>query len=301
MSKKRGKDDDNIQYQPIGGNIFYNEGELYHASLYGKGDEERVSTVLKVSLVFIMSALLGGMTIWSYEFDFIGVIVNGFILIGAIYLLYRFTGAHYNPAFTLGCIIAGRKEYLGKINANRLFMALRYKIAQFVGAGIGIFVTVAVLADNEAPAFASLNLIIDWAPALRGILIEFVAMTFFTLLFLSVTCKKFGKNDHFGITIGLVHIGLGIILGRYDGSGIATLNPAISVMSNFLNVFPLWSGDPWIPISLFSALMYYVVDMSAGLLGGLIYFVLKKETSKSLTLEKKGKRKRRRKKRRVEY
>ncbi len=85
--------------------------------------------------------------------------------------------------------------------------------------------------------------------------------------------KKKNQNDNYGLAIGFLNFGLAMIVGQFNG-GYGMLNPAISVASNIVNAFPIPTGFPWNPLALFSAFMYFVVDMSAGLIAGLLYYYI---------------------------
>jgi aquaporin Z len=148
----------------------------------------------------------------------------GLVLMGLAYAIGPISGAHVNPAVTLGMLIARRIDPM---------RALGYWCAQFVGGILGALALWGTLRGSPtyskqstglgANGFGSASMIrIDWAGAF---IIEIVLTTIFVYVILAVTSKR-GMTATSGLVIGLtltlVHlVGIGV-----DGTSV---NPARSL------------------------------------------------------------------------
>lgn len=139
-------------------------------------------------------------------------IAIGAVLIAMVYMGGYISGAHYNPAVTLGVYLRGKIDL-----KNGLF----YWLAQLLGglAAAGFFY---YLAKNYYVPTASANL-----PFLASTLCEAI----FTFALVSVvlhvaTSDKIKDNYYYGAAIGLTVMAAGFAIGQVTS---AVLNPAIAV------------------------------------------------------------------------
>jgi aquaporin Z len=163
-----------------------------------------------------------------------GVVVTalafGLVLVGLAYAFGDVSGAHVNPAVTLGALLAGRLD---------TEEAVGYWAAQFVGALLGALTLWAVLAGSPlyhrsvtglgANGYGSASRIgIDWAGAF---LLEVVMTAVFVYVILVVTSKglsSFVTGLVIGLTLGMVHL-LGITIDGTSVNPARSLAPALIV------------------------------------------------------------------------
>ena len=183
----------------------------------------------------------------------------------AVYCVVQFSGAHINPAVTLGFAISGQFDWA---------MVPGYIIAQFLGAFVGaVIVYLAYLPHWAETADPGLKLgVFSTAPAIyntpANIITEVIGT--FVLVF-----GVFGiiANDLAGglapLLIGLLVLGIGLSLGGPTGYAI---NPARDLGPRIAHaVLPIagkggsdW-GYAWIPV---------VAPVIGGILGAVAYTVL---------------------------
>jgi len=143
----------------------------------------------------------------------------GFTLMVLVYMGGHLSGAHYNPAVTLGVTLRGACEK---------HMAVYYVIVQFI-AGI----VAALIGDAIVPY----EPLLDPSPAkdynaAQAFFIEALWTFLLVLVVLNVaTAKKTDKNSYFGLAIGMT-VGAGIwCFGDLSGS---VFNPAVAVGLTFV-------------------------------------------------------------------
>jgi aquaporin Z len=164
----------------------------------------------------------------------VGVIVTAFafglVLVGVAYAFGSVSGAHVNPAVTLGAVAAGRMK---------LVEGAWYWLAQFVGAIIGALVLWAIFAGSPyysrsvtglgANGYGSASPIhIDWSGAF---LLEIVMTAIFVYVILAVTAKSAHPliaGLIIGLTLTLVHL-LGISVDGTSVNPARSLAPALIV------------------------------------------------------------------------
>jgi glycerol uptake facilitator protein len=185
------------------------------------------------------------------------------VMTGA-YAVWQFSGAHLNPAVTLGVWINGGIDF-GE--------AIQYWIGEFVGAAIGaVLVLLAYWQHFERTEDPGLKLaVFCTAPAIRNTVANFITEVIgtFMLLFgiLAITA-----NDVDVITglaaffVGLLVLAIGLSLGGPTGYAI---NPARDLGPRIMHaVLPIPGKGPsdwgysWIPV---------VGPLIGGALGALIY------------------------------
>lgn len=146
--------------------------------------------------------------------DLLGVIlVNGIIIAAMIAALGKASGAHFNPAVTLGMWVTGR------INTQN---ALAYGLAQLLGASAGVGILVLTLgADRLAQVGYGVPHLGEGVSPFAGLTIEII-LTFFLVLVIVTTAVHL-KNPMAASYIGLA-VALGVMAGANLTGG--AMNPA---------------------------------------------------------------------------
>ncbi|NNC89444.1 MAG: porin [Akkermansiaceae bacterium] len=141
----------------------------------------------------------------------------GFVLMGAIYAGGHVSGAHYNPAVTLGLFIRGR--------CPRKDVA-PYIIAQLIGGVLAGLLIKGVFAGTTVN-----NATVEITPFVPGnSLPVLVAEFLFTFLLMLVilyvaTVKTTEGNEYYGLAVGTTVIGGAFTVG---GISLASFNPAVT-------------------------------------------------------------------------
>ena len=186
----------------------------------------------------------------------------------AVFIVANYSGAHINPAVTLGLALAGSFDW----NLVPLYLT-----AQFSGAGVGAFLVylfywnhfqVTVDPDINRAVFCT-------APAIRNdasnLLSEIIAT--FVLVFgvLYLVEPEIGLGSLDAIPVGIIVLAIGLTLGGTTGYAI---NPARDLSPRIIHALvPLkhkggsdW-GYAWIPV---------VGPIAGGLLAGWIFLLIGK-------------------------
>jgi aquaporin Z len=174
-------------------------------------------------------------------------LAHGLVLIGAIYAYGHISGAHFNPAVTVGLLV-GRK-----VNA---VTAVAYIAAQFMG---GIAAAVLLMALLPAPTnFGVTKGILTDSNIGQAVVIEAI-LTFFLVsaIFQAAVYNKAGS--HAPLAIGFTLAACILAGGVYTG---ASLNPARTLGP------ALAAGDVAYVIP------YFVGLFAGGALGGLVHSLL---------------------------
>jgi aquaporin Z len=138
----------------------------------------------------------------------------GSILMAMVYMGGPVSGAHYNPAVTLGIML--RKKISGG-------EAIKYICAQLLGAIAAaltfyLFFKSTMGAPAPNPGFSS---------ALKPLLLEMLFTFALTSVVLNVaTTKKAAGNSYFGLAIGFTVAASAIAAGPYSGGA---FNPAVTL------------------------------------------------------------------------
>ena len=191
----------------------------------------------------------------------------GMAVFVAVFTVAAFSGAHLNPAVSLGLAIAGKFDWL---------QVPGYILAQFVGAFIGAALVWVLYRPHFArTASADLKLAcFCTAPAIRDVPANFtseVIGTFvlvFAVLFLAVSVFGLGALD--ALPVGLLVLAIGLCLGGTTGYAI---NPARDLGPRIIHaVLPMPGGKrdsdwgyAWIPV---------LGPFLGAILAGLLYLVL---------------------------
>lgn len=162
------------------------------------------------ALVFIgAGAILSGNNITGIA------LAHGLVLMSMIYATAHISGAHVNPAVTIGMWVTK------KINTKD---GIFYIVAQLLGASIAGYLLLIIFPDGSqlnlgATALAS-NITVG-----MGILIEAILTFFLVFTIFAVAVDKRGKTGAFGLAIGLVLTFDILVGGSLTG---ASMNPARS-------------------------------------------------------------------------
>jgi aquaporin Z len=176
-------------------------------------------------------------------------LAHGLILVGIILAYGRISGAHVNPAVTLGLLI-GRQITIDK--------AIFYWVAQLVG-GIVAGVAVSILVGSSTATIGQATGTLTAGNLGQAAVFEFI-MTFFlvTAVYLAAV---FGKlNNLEAIAIGLTLAGCILAGGTFTG---ASLNPARTLGPALVG-----GGD------ISYVLAYVAAQLAAGAVAGLVHMAL---------------------------
>lgn len=174
----------------------------------------------------------------------------GMAVFVAVFTVAAFSGAHINPAVSIGLAIAGKFEWV-KVPG--------YIAAQFIGAFIGAFLVWVVYRphyaetednDLKLATFATGPAIRNTASNLLGEIIGTFVLVF-AVLFLAVSVFGLGALD--ALPVGLLVLAIGLCLGGTTGYAI---NPARDLGPRIMHaVLPMPGGKrdsdwgySWIPV-----------------------------------------------------
>jgi aquaporin Z len=169
----------------------------------------------------------------------------GFTLIVMIYAGGHLSGAHYNPAVSLGIFIRGKMSLVEMIG---------YWVVQLMAG-----VVAAVIAKNLFHFEATPSMPDSTFGAIIAELLGTFALVYVVLNV--ATSPKTANNHYYGLAIGFTVVGMAYALGPVSGGA---FNPAVALG---LSVFEKidWSGL-WI---------YVVGAFGGGLLAAMVYRVLR--------------------------
>lgn len=166
-----------------------------------------------------------------------------------IYSLDHVSGAHFNPAVSIGAMVEGRMP---------IFKCLLFIIIQTLGAIVGALLGYGIAGTDNIKPFepdSSLE-----HPELSALIVEFFFAFALSLVMLQVTRKNNEEpNSYFGLSIGFVVIAGAASVRTISG---AVFNPAVGTAVDFASL--LRDGDMrrlWI---------YWVGPPVGGLLAGLL-------------------------------
>jgi aquaporin Z len=184
----------------------------------------------------------------------------GLVLMGLAYAIGPISGAHVNPAVTLGMLVAKRIDALS---------AVYYWCAQFAGGLLGALALWGTL--RGSPTYSKQNvglgadgwgtashIGIDWAGAF---IVEVVLTTIFVYVILAVTSKR-GTAATSGLVIGLtltlVHL-VGILIDGTSVNPARSLGPAVILGGLALHQVWLFIVAPLIGGAL-AAVLHHAMD-----------------------------------------
>jgi aquaporin Z len=171
----------------------------------------------------------------------------GSVLMVMVYMGGHISGAHYNPAITLGVLIRGKIE-TGE--------ALKYMAVQLVGAIVAAHLATFLTGDVFAAAPGA------GVPALNAVVAEVVFTFALVLVVLQVaTNDATAGNSYYGLAIGFTVMAGALAVGDISGGA---FNPAVGVGPILVDaiVGDGGFGNIWI---------YLVGPFGGGALAGYVY------------------------------
>ncbi|MGI0130433.1 MAG: MIP/aquaporin family protein [Thermoplasmata archaeon] len=194
----------------------------------------------------------------------------GFGVIGMIYAFGDISGAHFNPAVTVGMWAAGRMKARD---------AVSYIVAQVLGGIVAVLVIAAIAygssiqwANAEATGIASQGYLGNSSPYLYpwgSVFVLEVAFTFLLVLviLMATRSENFSKNLA-PLGIGLTLVMTNLVAIPIDG---ASINPARSFAPALISAV-LWSGDKW---AIEQNWIFWVAPVIGGLIAAVVDRVLR--------------------------
>lgn len=166
----------------------------------------------------------------------------GAALIVLVYAGGHISGAHYNPAVTLGVLIRG------KVKAGDV---VPYMIAQVAGAAVAALVVSKYLRAGATVTPISPNV----GPALVAEFLFTFALVYVVLN--AATAEGTSGNSFYGLAIGMTVMAGAFAVGDISGGA---FNPAVAVGISVLGISP-WNNI-W---------MYLVADFGAAIVAALVF------------------------------
>ena len=143
-------------------------------------------------------------------------LAHGLVLMSMIYATAHISGAHVNPAVTIGMWVTKKIS-----TKNTIF----YIIAQLLGAAIASYLLLAIFPNSPSELHLGATALASNVTVGMGILIEAILTFFLVFTIFAVAVDKRGKNGAFGLAIGLVLTFDILVGGSLTG---AAMNPARS-------------------------------------------------------------------------
>ena len=182
-------------------------------------------------------------------------------LIAAIYAFARISGAHFNPAVTIG---------LWSIKKFPTKDVIPYIVSQIIGSLLATFTIVAIL-GKQASTIGVLGSVAPFGDVtLLGVFIaEFLGTFLLMYAIMVVAVDKNAQPGFAALIIGLVILGIVVAIGNISGSGI---NPARSLTPMIGNL--IVAGTP---IDLLVLAVYIIAPILGAICGAQLYEYLYKE------------------------
>lgn len=182
-------------------------------------------------------------------------------LIAAIYAFARISGAHFNPAVTIG---------LWSIKKFPTKDVIPYIVSQIIGSLLATFTIVAIL-GKQASTIGVLGSVAPFGDVtLLGVFIaEFLGTFLLMYAIMAVAVDKNAQPGFAALIIGLVILGIVVAIGNISGSGI---NPARSLTPMIGNL--IVAGTP---IDLLVLGVYIIAPILGAICGAQLYEYLYKE------------------------
>lgn len=182
-------------------------------------------------------------------------------LIAAIYAFARISGAHFNPAVTIG---------LWSIKKFPTKDVIPYIVSQIIGSLLATFTIVAIL-GKQASTIGVLGSVAPFGDVtLLGVFIaEFLGTFLLMYAIMAVAVDKNAQPGFAALIIGLVILGIVVAIGNISGSGI---NPARSITPMIGNL--IVAGTP---IDLLVLAVYIIAPILGAICGAQLYEYLYKE------------------------
>ena len=199
--------------------------------------------------------LLGGLGDWIAI-----ALAFGLTVMICIYLFGKISGAHYNPAVTIGLLVTKNISLMDSIY---------YIVAQCIGATLGSVLLFACL-GMQAVTVGGLG---ATAPGLgvsymQAMLAECIGTFFLMLVVMGVAVDKKAEPGFAGISIGMTVATVIVVLGAFTG---ASINPARTfgpyLMDMILGGQNLWGLFP----------IYLIGPMVGAILAAFVYTYIAKD------------------------
>lgn len=149
-------------------------------------------------------------------------IAIGFMLMAQVFAFGYISGAHFNPAVTLGVVLVGQLK---------IKRASFYVLAQTLGGiAAGLF-SILLLPKEDMALFnppspvASEDGTYSGGAIGRAFLSELVFTCCLVTVVLHVACSRQRNNNHYGLAIGMTVMSSAFSVGKISGGG---FNPAVS-------------------------------------------------------------------------
>ena len=198
--------------------------------------------------------LLGGLGDWIAI-----ALAFGLTVMACIYLFGKISGAHLNPAVTIGLLVSKNISLIDSVY---------YIVAQVIGACLGSFLLWFIL-GNAAVTVGGLG---ATAPGmgvgyLQALIAELIGTFFLVLVVMGVAVDEKAEPGFAGISIGMTVATVIVVLGAFTG---ASINPARTfgpyLMDTLLGGANLWAYFP----------IYLIGPIVGGILAALVYTYLAK-------------------------
>ena len=198
--------------------------------------------------------LLGGLGDWIAI-----ALAFGLTVMDCIYLFGKISGAHLNPAVTIGLLVSKNISLIDSVY---------YIFAQVIGACLGSFLLWYIL-GSAAVTVGGLG---ATAPGMgvgymQAMVAECIGTFFLVLVVMGVAVDKKAEPGFAGISIGMTVATVIVVLGAFTG---ASINPARTfgpyLMDMLLGGQNLWGFFP----------IYLVGPIVGGILAALVYTYLAK-------------------------
>ena len=167
----------------------------------------------------------------------------GSVLMAMVYAGGHISGGHYNPAVTMAVLVRGR---------IRLAVAVEYWIVQIIAGVLAALVVRGVVTPQAGASTFSMG------PALVAELLFTFALAYVVLNV--ATSKDHANNSFYGLAIGFTVLAGAVAVGGISGG---VFNPAVYIGGAVAGVFS-WSAI-WV---------YYLAELAAGVIAGLVFRVL---------------------------
>ncbi len=207
--------------------------------LFGTG-----SAVVTLLIADTITPNAGGIGILGGLGDWIAIaLVFGLTVMVCIYVFGKISGAHLNPAVTIGLFVTNNISFIDTIY---------YIIAQVIGAILGSFALFLCL-GNPAVVIGGLG---ATAPGLgvsyfQAMFAEFLGTFFLMLVVMGVAVDKNAEPGFAGISIGMTVTAVIAVLGAFTGASInpaRTFGPYLMDLllggTNFWIYFPIYLVGP---------------------------------------------------------
>ena len=176
----------------------------------------------------------------------------GITIIAIAYSLGNISGAHLNPAVTVGMLLSKRIE---------LKDAMMYILFQVIGAFIGAFI-LAILFGSDSGL--GINFVQEGHTIFQAVVFETFFTFVFVLVILGVTSSK-GNANFAGLTIGMTLIGIHLVGIGITGTGV---NPARSLAPAIITMDPTALSELWI---------FLIAPLVGGALASLVWKIFENE------------------------